>query len=93
MDLLYRRLASAARLDPRHQRFRARGLGGVDLWGGLGRGLGVGRGAATTFNHASHPNGAVRCTEVGVRARLRESVLIYRAYIGKHPRVAVGVIR
>jgi hypothetical protein len=43
-------------------------------------------------NHPSHPNGTMRCTEVGISARGRKCVLVNCACVGKDSRRAVGVI-
>lgn len=45
------------------------------------------------IDHASHAILAVRGAEVRIRARLRKSVLINRACVGKNSRLAVGIIR
>lgn len=42
---------------------------------------------------ASHAILAVRGAEVRIGARLRKSVLVNRAYVGKGSRLAVGIIR
>jgi len=75
-----------------HRLAKAYTLGGVDRGGGLGRGLGVGRGAVTTLMTPIMPI-EQRGTEVRVSVRLRKSVLVNRACVGKSSRAAVGSIR
>src|SRR5713101_6389829 len=45
------------------------------------------------IDHARHANRAVRSTKVRKSNRLRKSVLINRAYVGKRSRRAIGIVR